>query len=85
MNAAHLESWLCLTCDVVVNKVSTSDRLDKEKVANVAFVTQSAVAATMDMGVGQGRLVSVLVHGSNAPQHLQHAREGHHAGEQLWL
>ncbi|KAI0229533.1 hypothetical protein LSAT2_020035, partial [Lamellibrachia satsuma] len=45
----------CSMCDVVVNKVSTSNRLGKEKASNVTFVvTRLAVAATMDMGVGHG-------------------------------
>ncbi|KAI0221536.1 hypothetical protein LSAT2_027137 [Lamellibrachia satsuma] len=33
----RLETF-CSACDVIVNSVSTSDRLDKEKASNVAFI-----------------------------------------------
>ena len=65
-----------------VNSVSTSDRLDDVKAANVAFVvTRSAVAATMDMGVGHSGLGKLCRYLDLAPpHHSTYLHEDHHAG-----
>ena len=65
----QLETF-CSSCDSIVNSVTTSDRLDKENAANTAFVvTRSAVAATMDMGVGHAGLVKLCRYLDMAPTH----------------
>ena len=74
----QLETF-CSSCDTIVNSITTSDRLDKENAANTAFVvTRSAVAATMDMGVGHAGLVNLcryldmaLTHHSTYSTHVK--------------
>ena len=53
-----------------MNSITTYDRLDNENPANTAFVvTRSAVAATMDIGVGHAGLVKLCRYLDMAPTH----------------
>ena len=50
----------CTSCNTVINKTRTSDRVGVKSGGNVPYVvTRSAVSATMDMGVGYSGLVKL--------------------------